>query len=782
MKIWKGVLPAIIASLVLAVSCTPEAVEYKQSSQETVLRLEAPGNLQATAKDGFVYLSWNPVSGADQYAIYRAVPAQTGVTDVADTAFQKIGVVDAKATPYVYEGRAVTVGGGTTYLDYVNLDNPLVAGNYQYVVEAQRYNGTGINTDENDIRYADSFASSPTTVAIAAVPAKGSMLPAPANFTVTSYGYSTHLQWDMDPRVAYYKVLAVDYADADDLRTALAEIDPLARSIELRNVADGFVSVGGNTEITTHAINIDSGDTYGTGYYFAVIAFPRDAYFVGSSYAAVQEIPADTLGSPINLVATATHKSEIILEFSAVKDADSYEIWRSNTGYGNWVQLTVAADSLKPVTTDSTTVRYHDTYQLEAGKGTNRYYYYKVRATAGVAPTNQVSWFSNVAYGKITNLEGIPSVGTINDLVATDGTFANKIELTWTKLDGVESYMIYRSDENDGTYELISGAAPIAVASLEADDDTLFYVDSTILPGENATNRNYYYKVVGLDTNWGAGTLATPITVYSPFSNSDYGYVSPNTVVVEPAPTLAAPALVAANNQGGLNNLRIQWSAVNAVAGTQALQATGYEVYYSTTASGEFKLACTIVTSGTTTVTNATGSTCAIFPSAELDTGYAYGVTVSNAVFATGNRYYFRVKSVNTSANMVSDLSSAAANWLNGLDATTVASGEFALTNDIAVIDGTIENVRMAGLVNGADEYAFIVSSVANLSLVANQVYATVLTEAEVDALLDGTFDFSVTGLAGSTTYYYGIRAASTVIGENSFSVSRNFTTPAIAP
>lgn len=699
MKMSRGLLAAIAIIVALVASCS-DSVPYVLSDKDAAYTLAAPRNLKAVEDAGFVYLTWDAVDGADRYAIYRLTTGQS--------AFKKIGTVDAEDPSLIYEGtsRAMTVGGGNTFLDYVNLDNEFVAGTYQYKVQAQRDVGTEVNTDSNDIRYADGPQSSAISVTIASVPAKGTILPAVTDLTVSTYP-GLRIQWTANLRAAYYHVLRYDMSNQGTelaFYNALAQTDEMARSVALWNARTDLVIYNDTENIYDTAIELDSGLT---GSYFAVVAVPRDAYYARISYVAVQDLPEEIFGVPSNLETIDVHETEIILEFDAVAGAETYEVWRSTTGVGDWVQLETLANEFELVTSDVSRIRYHDDdVALEAGIGIANTYSYKVRAVAGTGETAQYSTFSNIATGNITTIEGVADFGEIVDLTATYSQFTNKIELTWSKVDGAEEYIIYRSVDGGDTYNVFYESAP--VVTYEADETKCFHEDGDVEAGTDVDGVDgtilYYYKVIAVDTNWGSN-LADPEgqIVYSVFSNEAQGRVSPNGTETTITDSLAAPSILY-NNQGGAPSISIQWTAVNADVATGALEATGYEVYYSTVNGSEYTLLCTTSTTAVATKVNAS-DTVSMIATGSLDTGYDLGVTITSALFAKGVPYYFMVKSVNTDENMVSVQSNSTVNWLDGLPSAAYTR---TWTNPTATNPGSL-TIRLSDAVVSANPLGYMI-------------------------------------------------------------------------
>ena len=746
---------------------TPDAVE--------AYTLSAPTNLQATAFDGYVWLSWNPVANAQEYAVYRSLPTQTGVDADQDTAFQFLGTVDAR-DPNVYTTHAATVGGGTTYLDYVNLDNSMEPGNYTYSVAAMRH-----GDDESIIMYADSQASSSIEVTVASVPNVHSRLDAPATVDAQyEPGVGLyHIGWPKNPLAQGYLVFELDTAgefSMEDLLSALAVADPDLRDEALFDLG-GLTLVappGADVEIWTYlwtenAIYYDAGGE-NPDLIFGVVSIPQDEYFRPSNLT-MQEMPMSLLYS---LTASMDHETEIILIWDAIPGADDYEVYRSEDGYTGWTQLTTVVDDFIPYGTAGSQVWFvDDDPLLEAGTVDPKYYYYRVRAVFGT----DTGAYSPIAAGYITTLTGPTYLGT-PVLTATDGIFSDKIELTWPEVDGADQYIIYRSDSDNGTYNLLIG--PQAFAEKEAIETTFFYEDTDVEAGINATDRLYWYKMVAVNTAFGT----PPTTIYSAMSTANSGYVAPNTVVVDPADlTLAAPSIQFYQQGVGTDRISIQWANVTEDTETGALAAEGYELYYSTTTGSEYTHVVTI--DGTTTgaaLTYTGGITTGATLNGTVDTGFDIRIILNIPGFPweKGVDYFFTMKSTNSTENMVSDLSAETSNWLDGLE-PAVMEGSWVEITDILTV-GMNEEVVGAD----SDAYELVISTNNDLSVVLDRVDVETILEDQtlpifdLDDLLAGAYEYDTSLLGLGTTYYYGIRAFNSTLNEWSYSNVLSFTTPAI--
>ncbi|OGV55290.1 MAG: hypothetical protein A2X45_15460 [Lentisphaerae bacterium GWF2_50_93] len=134
---------------------------------------------------------------------------------------------------------------------------------------------------------------------------------------------------------------------------------------------------------------------------------------------------------------------------------------------------------------------------------------------------------------------GIPAAPA--GLKATDGTFTDKIVLTWTESAGTSSYVIYRND----TGKTSGGANPIA----EVEDTTYTDVGTVATPLDAAKTYTYFLK---------AKRSATASTL---FSAGDAGYITK-----KPLP----PATVTASDGTYFDKIRVTWTA--------SLGASSYDV------------------------------------------------------------------------------------------------------------------------------------------------------------------------------------------------------------
>lgn len=309
---------------------------------------------------------------------------------------------------------------------------------------------------------------------------------------------------------------------------------------------------------------------------------------------------------------------KVIIAWNAVTWATSYEIWRNTTGNSN---------SSYKLSNDPSVTNYLDT---TATPGTLYYYWVKAKNTTGTSPMSG----SNSGYRAISAPSG---------LVASDGTYTNKVRVTWNSAVGTEGYRIYRHTVNDaGTASLIGNAPGAGFNDTNAAPGTLYYywvkatnaitssgfsgVDtgyrmisapitlnasdgtftnkvqlawnssegaSTYTLWRNASNYSASATNIGISatTNYNDSNTVAGATYYywvkasnavcqSAFSLSNYGHKAIMGAPVSPTNTIASDGIYS-------NKVLVSWSS--------AASATGYEVWRST--ADDFSSAIKISTS-----------------------------------------------------------------------------------------------------------------------------------------------------------------------------------------
>jgi hypothetical protein len=158
-------------------------------------------------------------------------------------------------------------------------------------------------------------------------------------------------------------------------------------------------------------------------------------------------------------------------------------------------------------------------------------YYYWVKAVNPAGSSKETA----AASGNLMPAPVVP--GTV---AASDGTYFDKIRVSWSKMANVTSYEVYRT----------AGGADTLVGTVEASNLTSYAMDDCAVPENSSPATLYYYWIKGINKVNGKETP----------SKSDSGYVSNK-----------GPATLAATKGTVFEKVRLTWAAV---AG-----ATSYDVW-----------------------------------------------------------------------------------------------------------------------------------------------------------------------------------------------------------
>ena len=338
----------------------------------------------------------------------------------------------------------------------------------------------------------------------------------------------------------YYrvKVLAENEKADSALSTAVSRTCDLARPvITLSNVASSgkikvtWEAVEGAVEYKVYRAT-SSGGTYklmktteatsytntsaeaGTTYYYKVMAIAENTA-ANSAYSSVKSRTCD-LARPVLTVTNVASSGKIKLSWKAIDGAEEYQIQRSTDGE-TW-------STLKNTTSTSYT-------NTSAQAGTT--YYYRVRAIAEKSAANSV-------YSVVKSLTCKLARTTVT---LTSVASTGKIKVSWTAVTGAQGYAVYRSEDSDGDYELLTETTSTS------------YTDKSAVAEEK-----YYYKVVVLAENEAANSAASSVK--------------------NRTCDLARPVVEISDN--GKGKPRLTWDKVDG--------AVEYKVYRATSKSGTYSL------------------------------------------------------------------------------------------------------------------------------------------------------------------------------------------------
>jgi len=422
-----------------------------------------PANVKA-ASAGYnsVKVSWDKVSGATGYAIYRSTSSSGTYSLVTST------------TKNSYTNSSLTTGK-----------------TYYYKVKAYK-----------TVSGTKNYGSYSSVVSAKPVPAK------PANVKAASAGYnSVKVSWDKVSGVSGYEI----YRSTSKSGTY---------SLVTSTTKNSYT----NSSLTT-----------GKTYYYKVKAYKTVSgtkhYGSYSSVVSAKPVPA----KPANVKAASAGYNSVKLSWDKVSGVSGYEIYRSTSKSGTYSLVT------------KTTKLSYTNSSLTTGKT----YYYKVRAYKTV---NGVKNYGS--YSSVVSAKPVPAKPANVKAVAAG---YNSVKLSWDKVSGVSGYEVYRSTSKSGTYSLVTKTTKLS------------YTNSSL-----TTGKTYYYKVRAYKTVNGV---------------KNYGSYSS---VVSAKPIPATPSLAAKN--AGSKKITLTWKKIDG--------ATGYEVYRATSKNGTYSKVTTITKSSTVTYTN----------------------------------------------------------------------------------------------------------------------------------------------------------------------------------
>jgi fibronectin type 3 domain-containing protein len=244
---------------------------------------------------------------------------------------------------------------------------------------------------------------------------------------------------------------------------------------------------------------------------------------------------ANKPGTPTGASATkGTYGDRVAISWTAASGTVSgYHIYRSTAADGSYAGVGYLNNTGTSVSDSSVVAGTH--------------YFYKVAALdSGGNEGDQSS----------PGAEGWASAVPVpTGVSATQGSYGDKVTVSWTAADGVTTYMIYRSDSASGSYAKIGAA----IGQTSYDDKT--NTSTTLVAGTT-----YYYKVSAL-LNGDEGALS---------ANAASGY----------AYAIAPPTGLTASDNLYLDKISLSWTA--------APGATGYKIFSKLSTDSTFTLLATV--------------------------------------------------------------------------------------------------------------------------------------------------------------------------------------------
>ncbi len=542
--------------------------------------LKTPSLSKATASAGSIKITWNSVSGASGYRIYRKPSGGSwaGFATTTDTSYTDTDPLEIGTTYYytvrAFKGDSSTAMANTYYSNYwSDFESPGVSVKAEGVVSTPSL--TSATASAGSIKITWKSVSGASGYRVYRKPSGGSW----AGFaTTTDTSYT-----DTDPleigTTYYYTVRAFkgssseamantyytnywsDFespgvsakaqgiVSAPTLKAATASLGSITVTWNSVSGASGYRvyrkpaggSWGGIATTTDTSYTDSSGLTEGTEYYYTVRAFKGDSseamantyytnYWSDFESPGVSAKAVMTLGVPALSSATASAGS-IKVTWESVNGASGYRVYRKPSG-GSWAGIG-----------NSTSTSYTDSSQLEIGTT----YYYTVRAYSGdadeaLAHTYESKYWSEFeSPGVYAKAEAIVSTPSLTSATASAG----RIKISWKSVSGASGYRVYRKPSG-GSW-----------AGFATTTDTS-YTDTD--PLEVGTT--YYYTVRAFKGN---SSEAMANTYYANYWSS---FESPG-VSAKAEGIVSTPSLKSATSSA--DGITVTWNSVSG--------ASGYRVY-----------------------------------------------------------------------------------------------------------------------------------------------------------------------------------------------------------
>ncbi len=498
-------------------------------------------------------------------------------------------------------------------------------------------------------------------------------------------------------------------------------------------------TVSGNYELildTTLLTFNDDGLVTGADSLYKVKAYrlvgEARIYGIESSVTTIKALPSLVIG----LKTLNPKYTELSLSWNAVAGATGYEISRSTSSTGTYVSLGTVEGKLSFINT---------------GLSFNATYYYKVRPYTTVNSVKVYGSWSAYVLGK-TALETVVGQTAVY-------TSYNSNKISWSAVNGASGYQVYRSIKTSTTYSLIA-----TVTSTSYTNTSLY------------TNTRYNYKIR-------AYRLIGTTKIYGLYS-----------AIVSATPLPWNPTITVASS--GYNSLKVSWPVV---AG-----ANGYEVSYATTETGTYTKIPLVTTNSATIPNLLTNTSYYVKVRAYRTVSYvkiygAYSLVVSGKAIpstpvmtlisngydsvkitwpavlgATGYELY-RINPSTRSFELCTDTA------LLTYTQTGLVSGQISEymikayrligSTKVYSVDSSVKSVTpIPSLVSG---FKLAMPSVTSLKLAWTPVLGATgyeITKATSSTgtyslmkTVEGSSEFTVTGLTFNTTTYYKIRAYTTV-------------------
>ena len=498
------------------------AADYKASSPQ----LPAPTVTGGNDAQGRPTLTWNAVSGAAKYEVYRARSkdgdyikystvtgtsyTNTSYIEDGNTYYYKVRALDANGTAGAWSSivsvtyRAASTGtlsapavtGGKDSQGRPTLKWNAVTGAAKYEVYRAR------SKDGDYIKYSTVTGTSYTNTSYIE--------------NGNTYYYKVRALKSDGTAGAWSSIVSVTYKQTLSAPAVTGGNDAQGRPTLKWNAVSGAAKYevyrarskdGTYTKYSTTTGTAYTNSSYltsGATYYYKVRAL--DANGNAGPYSAVVSVTCRLKLTAPTVTGSTDSQGRPTLKWNAVTGAAKYEVYRARSKDGDYIKYSTV-----------TGTSYTNTSYIENGNT----YYYKVRALGSDGTAGPDSTPVSVTYKAPF---GAP-------LVTGSKDSQGRPALKWDKVTDAAKYEVYRARSKDGTYSLMSTQSATG------------YTNTSYL----ANGTTYYYKVRALKANGTASAYSSVVTI-------TYGTV----------PTPAAPAMRSAKADSA--GITVSWdTAANAV-------------------------------------------------------------------------------------------------------------------------------------------------------------------------------------------------------------------------
>ncbi len=439
--------------------------DYTASYSGYIL-LSTPINVQAS--DGLsdkVSISWDAVSNAEKYDVYRSTTQSSGYTLLSTVSTTSCD--DTTATPgvkYYYQIKAYTVSG--VYSAFSNFDTgykdiadpTAITATDNIIAKKIEISWTAINgANRYDIYRSDTELGAYTKIGNSTA----------SNYSDTSMNFETTYYYKIQAYASSANVYS-EYSNYDSGKcrfsypsNVTATKGTYTDKIQITWTAftgseSYYVSRATTDHTSTYSYTI-IGNTTGTSYNDTTAEPGTVYYYRVQSWTSINSYSDYSnysdgyvkYNTPIDIGASEGYLSKIIVKWTPVSDADGYRIYRSSSAFGSYSYWG-----------SSTTNSYTD-----SSTGT---YYYKITALSNSTSESDESTYVKGCSGSTLNAP--------DNVTASEGASSSQISLSWSSVSGASSgYTVYRSTSANGDYSQIGGTTDTSYTDYVSGGSTYYY-------------------------------------------------------------------------------------------------------------------------------------------------------------------------------------------------------------------------------------------------------------------------------------------------------------------